>query len=175
MSADGLKENDGIFKDGVFISQSKEWWKEAGFESEEELAKTIKTVKLLLTQPKGTNVVQLMQWRKIGSKMLKVFKLQSATINASKEMVDRVSDKTCANHRKKWTDIEDEQLINAVCDETSIIEVACLFGRSPSAIKSRVSYLVGIKRITSDVAGRFVGTINGDKVEGNIKGQITKV
>ena len=53
--------------------------------------------------------------------------------------------------------------------------VASLFGRTPSAIASRVSYLVGIERVSQEIAGRFVGTLNGQHIHGMIDGELQKV
>ena len=164
-----------MFDNGVYMSTSEEWWKEAGFESKEEMSETIKTVTKLLKKPKGTAFIQLLQWRKIGAKMLLMLKMQKMMVDAAENTMKRVNDKTCERSHKKWTEIEDEQLINAVCNESSsIIDIACLFGRSPAAIKTRVSYLVGIKRVSSDIAGKFIGTLNGADIQGDIKGKLTK-
>ena len=107
--------------------------------------------------------------------MLLLLKAQHSICQAAENSIKRANDKTSERSHKKWSSIEDEQLIDAVSKgDSSIIELSCVFGRSPSAIKSRVSYLVGIKRVSSEIAGRFIGTINGASIEGNIRGQLTK-
>lgn len=167
--------SDGLFDEGVYYTKSPDWWKEAGFDSKEEIAQTIKTVVVLLKNPKGSIGAQLLQWRKIGGKMLRLFKAQHSICQAAENTIKRSNDKTSERSHKKWSSIEDEQLIDAVSKgDSSIIELSCAFGRSPSAIKSRVSYLVGIKRVSSEIAGRFIGTLNGISIEGNIKGQLVK-
>lgn len=168
--------SDGLFYEDVFYTKSPEWWKEAGFDSKEEIAQTIKTVAVLLKNPKGSIGAQLLQWRKIGGRMLLLLKAQHSICQAAENSIKRANDKTSERSHKKWSSIEDEQLIDAVSrGDISIIELSCLFGRSPSAIKSRVSYLVGIKRVSSEIAGSFIGTINGASIEGNIRGQLTKL
>lgn len=49
-----------------------------------------------------------------------------------------------------------------------------MFGRSAGAIATRVSYLVGIKKVSEEVAGKFVGYLDGKHVEGVINGTVRK-
>lgn len=65
-------------------------------------------------------------------------------------------------------------LIEEVCGDTSIHELSLMFGRTPSSIKTRVSTLVGLERISQEVAGRFIGKINGDDANADIEGIVLK-
>ena len=77
--------------------------------------------------------------------------------------------------RKRWTNEEDELLIEmASYDSTTIIDLSKEFGRTPGAIQSRISKLVGIKKLSMEVAGRFIGTLNGELIEGDINGTVSK-
>lgn len=77
--------------------------------------------------------------------------------------------------RKRWTSEDDDLLIEtAAQDGATIFGMAKEFGRTPSAIASRISHLVGIKRMSAEVAGRFIGTLNGEFVEGDIDGVVSK-
>lgn len=77
--------------------------------------------------------------------------------------------------RKRWTPEDDELLIEvAAQDGATIFGMAKEFGRTPGAIQSRISHLVGVKRMSAEVAGRFIGTLNGQFVEGDIDGVVSK-
>ena len=77
--------------------------------------------------------------------------------------------------RKRWTPEDDDMLIEAASqDGATIFGMAKEFGRTPGAIQSRISHLVGIKRMSKEVAGRFIGTLNGEFVEGDIDGVVSK-
>ena len=79
------------------------------------------------------------------------------------------------NQNKRWTDEEDEMLIEMACDdEVSMIDLALFFGRSPGAIQTRITNLVGVGRISQEISGRFVGSINGEHVAGVIEGELRK-
>lgn len=63
---------------------------------------------------------------------------------------------------KRWTEAEDNELIELVCEpKLSILDISVTMGRTVPSIKTRVSKLVGLKRISQEIAGRFVGSING--------------
>ena len=50
---------------------------------------------------------------------------------------------------KKWSQAEDEFLIELICEEKhSILEISTIMGRTVPAIKSRITKLVGIKRLS---------------------------
>lgn len=82
----------------------------------------------------------------------------------------------CADKKnRRWTPQEDNLLIDLVCSEgKSIMEIAVEMGRSVSAIKTRVSTLVGRKRITQKIAGRFLGEIDGEQYNAIIDGVLYK-
>lgn len=74
---------------------------------------------------------------------------------------------------QRWTPAEDEKLIELVCNpKWSMLEISTTMGRSVPAIKSRVTKLVGLKRISQEVAGKFIGTVDGNKIEGTISGTL---
>lgn len=78
------------------------------------------------------------------------------------------------NNHKRWGSADDELLIELVCDGESDVFISNCLGRSVSACKSRVTYLVGIKRISERAAGYFVGTLSGKEISGHIDGRIYK-
>lgn len=75
---------------------------------------------------------------------------------------------------KRWLDDEDILLIERVAAGDSIQKIANTFGRTPLAVSGRVSHLVGIKRITEEIAGRIEGYLNGTEIEGVFVGRIRK-
>ena len=75
---------------------------------------------------------------------------------------------------KRWSEAEDVTLINHVAAGESIQSLANIFGRTPLAISGRVSHLVGIKRITEEIAGRIEGYLDGAEVKGVFVGKIRK-
>lgn len=89
--------------------------------------------------------------------------------------LDRMGDGIGERGGKRWSQEEDEMLIEmAARDDYTIIKLARAFGRTPGAIQSRISMLVGINKISAKVAGRFIGTLNGEHVEGDISGVLRK-
>lgn len=134
-----------------------------------------KEINELLDNPKMSPYLQLQKWRKLGKQMFEMTKFHDELVKVSNDQLKRISDSTAANANRRWTKEDDEILIEMACDEnTSLIEIASIFGRSTTAISTRISYLVGINRISKEIAGKFEGLLNGEKVQGNIKGTITK-
>ena len=108
----------------------------------------------------------------------KLIKLYFANVEAcgglSKEL-DRATNNALERNGKRWDRDEDDALIDLVTEEDmSIAQIAITMGRTPQAIQTRVSHLVGIKRLSSDVAGRFKGTLDGVEVDGYIDGTVTR-
>ena len=162
-----------MFDDGILMSSDP--FKEAGFDGEEDCKRMIDKIIQLEKHPKGPAIKQLMEWRKIGLQMIKFIKMQLDVIDATHIMNERLNSQIDQKSHKRWTPDEDEKLVGAACrDDMTIIDLSATFGRSPSAIKSRLSYLVGIKRISQEIAGKFVGTLNGANIEGNIRGNLVK-
>jgi len=105
---------------------------------------------------------------------LRLLLLEDMVENLLKEN-DRMGAGIGDQGRKRWTQEEDELLIEAASDGTkTIIDLSKAFGRTPGAIQSRITKLVGIKRLSEEIAGRFMGTINGEFIEGEIDGTLRK-
>lgn len=129
----------------------------------------------LIHKPKGSPFIQLQQWKKIGIELLKYLQFTSKLIDDMNEELERLSSGSEDKKYQRWTPEEDELLIDEVCKgRLSIIELSTTFGRTPSAIKTRVSKLVGMKRISQEIAGHFIGVINNVQVEGPIHGEVIK-
>jgi len=88
--------------------------------------------------------------------------------------INRMENDSEEKRYERWTDEEDELLIEMVCQNRSILEISTAMGRTAASIKKRFSKLVGIQRISQEVEGSFVGTLNGECVNGQISGIVTK-
>lgn len=141
----------------------------------EGAGEAIKKLNMLCHQPKGTAFSQLQQFRKLTPIIINYILFLQKLNDGYSETYDRMVEKMKANNRKKWTSEEDELLVEIVArGEQSISEVALIFGRTPGAISTRVSYLVGIKKVSEEIAGRFTGYLDGRHVEGIINGTVRK-
>lgn len=132
-------------------------------------------VNRLLSNPKESPFIQLQKWRKLGMQMYKILKSNTECTKMSERQYNELTKAVGSNANKRWSEDDDELLINLVCDNNmTLLEIASVFGRSVSSIQSRVSYLVGIRRLSSEIAGNFMGTLNGTNIEGNIRGKLVK-
>ena len=128
----------------------------------------------LCTTPKGSAFHQLQQFRKLVPELLKAYSELVEVAGASVKQLERACAKSEQNKNRRWTEEEDHWLIDMVVQDTPAIEIATTMGRSVTAIKSRVSKLVGLQRISQNIAGKFFGTINGEKISGIIEGTVQK-
>lgn len=101
--------------------------------------------------------------------------LQEVNTAAMKE-TDRAVNATTQKKNKRWTPEEDDALVNLAAEpENTTMRIAVTMGRTPGAVQTRISQLVGIGRISQAVAGRFIGTIDGEYAECTIDGEVMKV
>lgn len=164
-----------LMDEGVFITSKKDFIEKCGCTSKRELVLLLAKIDELSNDPKGNAFQQLKEWRKIGKKVAGILYAAGEISEATQTQIDRLSEKTGERSNRRWSEKEDEALIDMICQEnTSILEISLIFGRSPAAIKSRVSQLVGVKRLSQEVVGKFIGTLNGANIEGSIKGQLFK-
>jgi len=119
---------------------------------------------------------QLRIFKKYTPKLLALYRMTHEALCAACKNENRVFEATAERARKRWDPDEDEVLVElASQDDMSMTELAVTMGRTPGAIQSRLSQLVGIGRISQSVAGRFVGTIDGEHVQGFIDGDVQRV
>jgi len=138
-------------------------------------AKIIMRVTELQSHPKGNAFIQLKEWKKLGDDIIKYFRSYGTVLGKVATAQEDFEKGASRNNNKRWTETEDKLLIEMVCDEScSPYELASTFGRSIPAIKSRVSKLVGLKRLSAEVAGHFVGMLDGELIEGHIDGKVYK-
>ena len=128
----------------------------------------------LVSQPPKNKFKELQQYRSLAKAVIEYQFVYQDFVNACTEEVDRVLSGTSDRSRKRWTDDEDTALIEMAAEDHTATEIAIMLGRSPGAIQTRLSYLVGVNRVSSQIAGRFIGWLDGEQVEGDIDGVVTK-
>ena len=93
---------------------------------------------------------------------------------AYQELFDRYESDSISKKGQRWTDEEDELLIELATTNMSMLELSTTMGRTPSSIKTRLSVLVGKERLSQEIAGKFLGLLNGNIVDGEISGILYK-
>lgn len=131
-------------------------------------------IKALETRPKNA-FAYILELQDLVRKLSQQVLVQQEVLEKALSELHRMDDQVGERSRKRWTEQEDNLLIEeAAKDNTTTVELARIFGRTPGAIQSRITYLVGIERLSSKVAGRFIGTIDGMQAEVEIDGVVSK-
>lgn len=137
--------------------------------------KIVMKVTELQSNPQGNAFIQLKEWKKLGDEIISYFYAYGMIMDKVSTSYSEFENATARNSNARWTKEEDEILIEMVCKQDgTIYELASTFGRTIPAIKTRVSKLVGLKRLSAEVAGQFIGTLDGEVVEGKINGTVYK-
>lgn len=122
---------------------------------------------------KPSMLTEVKTYRKHVKTIIKLLHQQQELIDGYSEMFNRLVSDSEEKKGSRWQPEEDELLIKLVCDgEASMLEISTTLGRTVPAIKTRISKLVGIKRISKEIAGRFVGLVDGHKTECFISGEL---
>lgn len=164
------------------ISDAKEKIREAGVDLiweddikdayRGEAYRIIMKISELKAAPNSNAFIQLKEWKKLGDQVIDYIKAVSKFANLQGKYWERLDTDSKSKKYQRWTKEEDEILIELVCSGISQAELSAAMGRTIPAIKTRVSKLVGEKRISQKIAGNFFGTFNGEYVEGTIKGEV---
>ncbi|MGX8696352.1 MAG: hypothetical protein ACSW8D_08210 [Prevotella sp.] len=117
---------------------------------------------------------ELATYRKYIPSFMVEFFDQGELILSLLESVDEVDSGMAKRNRKRWTEEEDEQLIEMAANGSSMTLMGFALDRTPTAVQTRISYLVGIEKLSVDVAGKFIGWLDGELVEGDIDGTVSK-
>lgn len=118
---------------------------------------------------------QLRIFKKYVPCLINMYFVQGEALASAGKNEERLYSKTAERSNKRWDKDEDELLVDLVSEgRTSLTQIAISMGRTPAAIQTRLSYLVGIRKITQEIAGRFIGTLNGEDVSGYIDGTFQK-
>lgn len=98
-----------------------------------------------------------------------------ALMNKSIMQIRRCTSIEYERANKRWSREEDEEIIDRVYEgKMNIHQLSTIFGRSPGAIKTHISELVGRERLSVAVVGRFIGTIDGVSADSDIRGTVFK-
>lgn len=129
---------------------------------------------VVINRPKSI-LDELRVYRKHVPVLLQYYGKVAEVLNMSAEATQRLDKSNPDNARRKWTEKEDNLLIEEVCkDDANLAKLAIMFGRSPGALQSRITHLVGVKKISQAIAGKFVGKIDGVLTESDIAGVVYK-
>lgn len=117
---------------------------------------------------------ELKVYRKYVPTLMDCLRLCLEAIHMYEQMLERMENDSEGKKWQRWSDKEDELLIELVCDGCSMLRLSTTLGRTPGSIKTRLSKLVGLKRISQKVAGRFIGCIDGEQTECVVDGTVYK-
>ena len=141
----------------------------------DELGNAARQLTHICTKRPKSIVVEVNIFRKYVPILIAGYIKQSEGFRKACMQINRCTEIEYDRSNKHWTKEEDETLIELVCEgKDNIHQLSTIFGRSPGAIKTHISDLVGRRRLTQEVAGRFIGTINGETSEAVICGTVHK-
>lgn len=135
---------------------------------------SIKISRLLLSAQRENGYKQLLRWRNVGKEMLEFLELQTKIDKHVNNLLREYEGAASRNKNKRWSELEESLLIELVCSGATMTDIAVQFGRTPQAISTKVSQLVGVSKLSEEIAGHFIGTLNGAEINGNIAGTLNK-
>jgi hypothetical protein len=135
----------------------------------------IPLIKLIEQQPKMPVHKLISRYRTLSSSLLDLyFHIVELNTGLMREL-EVTRGGSPASSRKRWTPDEDDALVDqATREDATMIRLALLFNRTPGAIQSRLTYLVGINRMSSHVVGHLTGYLDGEPVAGFVVGEVTR-
>lgn len=116
---------------------------------------------------------RLRLYREHSEDLIRCYALMNELWMASTRETGQLLGEQATAARKRWTEIEDEALVEHACqDDSTLITLAMRFNRTPTAITSRLTYLVGVSRAPKELIGRLTGYLDGELVAGHFEGQL---
>lgn len=98
-------------------------------------------------------------------------KMQESGRILVEELLDYESGDVFPNRNKRWDDDDDEFLIQHAASGDDVMELARALGRTPAAIATRLSTLIGIPR--SEFVEKYLdGELDGEEIRGLFKGKM---
>lgn len=139
------------------------------------LQETLTGLIRLNESPRGPVHTQLRNYRRWTTQLLNVYWKQVDMINQMGQMLNQLRGEGATLQRKRWTADEDDLLVEAATqtETPDVLDLAVTFHRSPAAIASRLTYLVGKRKLSQAVVGHITGYLDGDPVEGHFDGVVT--
>lgn len=148
---------------------------EANLQIIQDGQKAMRELSFLISRPCKNAHKQLQLYRHWSRKLIEYQFLYQDLLSMANCDYSRILESTQERSRKRWTKEEDELLVDLAADhEMSAMEIATKLGRSPGAITTRLSYLVGIGQLEQSIAGHFIGWLDGEHVSGAINGELRK-
>lgn len=117
---------------------------------------------------------EIQAYRKFVPVLIDYVLQQQKVVSGFEKMFARMETDSEDKKGQRWCEAEDNLLVELVCQGMSMLELSTTLGRTPSSIKTRLSRLVGTKRVSQDVVGRFIGYIDGNYTEGSVQGTVYK-
>jgi hypothetical protein len=129
---------------------------------------------LSLNATHGGNIHQrLTRYRKYTEIMISLLVTQTELIESLLMNQEHLLRGKASQSGRRWTQEQDEALIERACQpESSMMTLALTFNRTPGAIASRLTYLVGVSKVSRHVVGRITGYLDGVQVDGAFDGEI---
>lgn len=162
----------GIHEELSLYSQS---FKKKFRRLEEEYRNAARELMEMEHRPQKNAFAALAKYRrasKILIEMVNVFQIVHDDQNRELEILNGSG---MERDKKRWTPVEDETLVDLASRGTeSLMRIAVSLRRSPGAVTSRLTYLVGIRRVSEEIAGRITGFIDGEPVEGFFSGTLAR-
>lgn len=145
---------------------------------DEDLFGALAIYKDLIHTPNRNVFHTLKKWREAFDQLLKYLYFQSEVAAGLKFelalLKEGVKDADYANSGKPWDENEDVWIVDSRADGMRVEEMAKVLLRSPFAVATRLSQLVGVTR-SIEVERQIDGVLNGDKVSGLFEGTMRKV
>ena len=131
------------------------------------------SLEIALVEPKSISH-QMKVFRKYVPVLLDLYDMSTQALIASCKQAEELQGSLAERSKKRYTPEEDEAIISTAAEGDTLVAIALAVGRTPTAIQTRISHLVGIGKISQSVAGRFIGTINGSQIDAEIDGVVYK-
>lgn len=142
--------------------------------AEEQVNRAMDAYVFLVAKPPANVAKRLEKWRWITETLIKGYNEQGRALAAFMAALRELQGAEAEHNNKRWSKEEDDLVVEWRCQDFTIQRIAISLGRSPASIATRLTYLVGIKRLFINVDGKIVGSLDGDEVDGHFKGILEK-
>lgn len=125
----------------------------------------------------GGNVHQrLDRYRKYSEVLMALVIAQTELVDGLLTEQQHLLEGHASQSGRRWTDEQDEALVELACEpDAAMIKIALTLNRTPGAVASRLTYLVGVSKVSRHVVGRITGYLDGEPVSGTFDGELRPV